>query len=292
MTNLNFSIQSYYFSLLLSLFPTFGWSQTAESSIDTPSKIANLTVLLAERWLVSDSHFDGKGEIRDNLVEYGYYSSLIEVEYALSEQLAAFLHFPFLNYTYSVTPLSLQKEAIWKTGDPEIGMMYNFSPGRSLSVRAGLFLGLPLGFYGQGALSTGDGEFNQMIKLEAGSRDRSFDKDIWWTVYTGINNRTLQYAEEFVFGAAGGRQLIQEKLAISVSLDGIKAIGDSNGAKNINPQSLFSNFRELLNITPQLGFQIHPSLQARIEMGIPISGRNIFTNPSFGLSLFWQNEIL
>ena len=288
---MKFNIPSYYLSLLFLFLPGAGWTQSQDTVKLKRDDNAGLNILLAERWFVSDQHFDGTGEVRNNLVEYGYYSSLLEVDYGISERWSFNLHFPFLNYTYTVTPLSLQKVAVWTTGDPDVGLTYRLFQGRSISINAGLYLGVPLGFHGQGALNTGDGEFNQLFKLKAGSPVKTFDRHIWWTIYTGFNHRTRQYAEEFLFGAQGGRELIREKLVVSVGIDGIKALGKLEGAGDINPQSLFSNFRELLIITPRMGFQIHPKLQAGIDMGIPISGRNIFSNPRFGLSLLWQNEI-
>ncbi len=286
-----FKRPGHYFTILCILLPFMGWCQLSDTSVERPDHNANLTFLLAERWLVTEKHFDVTGVKRDNLVEYGYFSTLVEAEYGFSERLSAFLHFPFLNYTYTVTPLSLQKVAVWKTGDPELGVIYNLSPGRNLSARAGLYLGLPLGFHGQGALNTGDGEFNQMIKLEVGEPYQSFDDVIWWELYTGVNHRTRQNAEEFVFGAEAGMQVIREKLDFAIQVDGIKAFGNSAGAVNINAQSLFSNFRERLVVTPRVGFQVFQNLEVRIETAIPITGRNYFANPTFGISLYLQNKI-
>ena len=280
----------YCFIVLVSFLPLKGWSQALDPSTEKTKNNGNLRILLAENWLVSDKHYDGMGELKDNFVEFGYYSSFVEVEYGVGDRMAISLYFPFLNYTYTVLPVSLQKQAIWKTGDAEVGITYDFTHGKTISVKAGLYLGLPLGFHGQGALQTGDGEFNQLVKLDMMHPVRSIENTIWWGLYAGFNNRTRQYAEEFLFGAEAGIRVVPDKVNFLLSIDGIKAIGKKAGASDINSQSLFSNFRERLLITPKAGFQINSDLEARIQTGIPVSGRNIFADLLFGISVNYQNK--
>src|SRR5687767_1718721 len=80
---------------------------------------------LAEWWIASDKHFDANGNVQTNIVEHGYYATILHGEYGLGERITAFIYFPLMNYAYTILPSSQLKESIWKTGDADLGLKYS-----------------------------------------------------------------------------------------------------------------------------------------------------------------------
>ena len=244
---------------------------------------------LSEWWVVSDQHFDGHGHIRPNIVEYGYYSTTLYAEYGIARKLTGILYFPFLNYNYFVLPTSLDRQAIWKTGDADIGLKYALTFEKQMSISASLILGLPLGYYQNEPLLTGDGEFNQVIRMDAGLGFKLLHSDGWFNFYTGYNHRANGFADELQYGVEGGMNISKDKVSILLRFDRVDALGDSIDI-SINPQSLFSNSKEYLSFSPEIGYHMSPSWGITIGAGMALSGKNIFASPSFTVGIFHKNS--
>ena len=52
-----------------------------------------------------------------------------------------------------------------------------------------------------GILQTGDGEFNQMLRLDLSS---GFSANGWFSFYAGYNNRTQGFSDDYRFGGEVG----------------------------------------------------------------------------------------
>src|SRR5687767_225839 len=199
---------------------------------------------ISEWWIVSDKHFDRQGNIQPNLAEYGYYSTNLYAEFNLARQLTGIVNFPFLCYSYRFLPTSMVKQSAWKLGESEIGLKYSFTKDNPIDISSSLILGLPNATNQYTDLPTGDGEFNQIIRIDAKKSIQLFKTKGWLNIYGAYNNRTREYANEIQYGLAGSVQTTNEKLALIVRLDGVDALGDPVNATNINPESLFSNYKE------------------------------------------------
>lgn len=247
-------------------------------------------IKLSEWWFVSDSHFDHEGHVIDNFVEYGHYATQMDLEFGLSDRLTARLSFPFLNYLYTQLPASLQKRSAWKTGDADVGASYKVIFNNTLQMRVALTLGLPLGYNEQEAIKSGDGEFNQVLQVELGHNGTMWQRTSWWGLHAGWNNRNEGFATEFVYGGEAGIEVVKDKLNISVRVNGIDPIGKVN-ISPIVEESLYSNLRKLIALTPEVSFQINPLLGVKISQQIPLAGRNIFFNPIFAVGVEYQKKI-
>jgi hypothetical protein len=263
-------------SLYSSLFYAGGW----------PQPKGGYFLKLSEWWVVSNQHFDGLGEIQPNIQEYGYYSTNLYAEYGLSQKSTLILYFPFINYTYTVIPSTFTRLSVWKTGDTDIGWKYAWTFVHPIALSSTLLIGIPIGYNENNALMTGDGEFNQEVRLDAGIGSKIFRSNGWLNIYSGYNHRTNNYADEFKFGLEGGIRFSKDKVILAVRIDGIKALGNPDNATHINPQSLFSNFREYLSISPEIGFHINKAWGVSLGIGTALSGKNIFASPTFSIGVF------
>jgi protein XagA len=245
---------------------------------------------LSEWWMVSDKHFDSEGHIQSNLLEYGYYATTLSGEYGLGKRTTVSIQFPVINYAYSVLTSAQVKQSILKTGDVEVGLKYGLITDQPIALSASLILGLPVGYNDNDALITGDSEFNQLIRLDA-SKDFSFVKsNAWLNVYSGFNHRSGDFTDELHYGIESGIDFSNDILAIVVRLQGIDALGVLKTNSHVNPQSLFSNNKEYLSVTPELTYHISSMWGITIGAGIPLKGKNIFADPSFSVGIFNHNK--
>ena len=244
---------------------------------------------LSEWWIVSDQHFDRVGMIQPNIVEYGYYATSLYAEYGLSKKLTGFINFPFINYTYTVLPASMLKQSVWKTGDADIGMKYAFVIDNPIVASASFILGIPSGHTESNALKTGDGEFNQLLRVDASGGFTILSSNGWLNLYTGYNHRTQNYSDEIQYGFEVGMDISKDKLSVTLRLEGINALGDDENAVDINPQSLFSNHKEYMSLSPEIAYHISPSWGTTIGVGTALSGKNIFANPTFTIGIFHKS---
>jgi protein XagA len=105
-------------------------------------------------------------------------------------------------------------------GDVDLGFRYQLFNKNGISLSANLLLGLPTGNSTQKeGLLTGDGEFNQMLKLAIGT-----GKTRWWTQGAlGFNNRTKGFSDEFRYDFEFGYKFFNDRLLTILKLNGIES---------------------------------------------------------------------
>ena len=242
---------------------------------------------LSEWWIASDQHFDMNGQVLNNTHEFGYYSTTLYAEYGLSNRFTGIIYFPFLNYTYSIPPSRVGKLSAWATGDAEVGLKYALLYNKQIAVSIQFLIGIPSGKKPGdiiGGLHTGDGEWNETIRLDAGSGFRIGSNDGWWNLYGGFNIRSDDFADELLYGFESGLKLSNNKLTFIARIGGIESVGE--GSQPVNPQSLFSNKREYLSFAPEVIYHLSDAWGITAGVGTAFSGQNIFANPTFTLGIF------
>lgn len=167
-------------------------------------------------------------------------------------------------------------------GDIDLGLRYGLFAKNGWSVTTALFLGLPTGdSENQNLLFTGDGEFNQLLRLEAG-----YGTAKWYaTGYVGFNNRTQDFSDEFRFELEFGHKFFDNHLIAGVKLAGTQSFnnGDPTGSGN----GLFSNNVEFISPQAFLAYEFNNNLGINTQIAGAMSGRNVLAAPavSFGVYL-------
>jgi len=240
-------------------------------------------IKLSEWWIASDQHFDAEGHIRPNIVNYGYYATSVYTEVGVGNRWTAILNFPFINYTYTQHPTNLMKQSIWKTGDAVLGLKYALTYQDPIAIGVTLSVALPFGYNENEALLTGHGAFSEMLRMDV---SQSFNAHSWINIYSAFCHRSQGYADEFHYGIEGGLTLSNEKLTFIARLEGLKALGKDENAVHVNPQSLFSNFKEYLSISPEIIYHVNEEWGVTLGAGFAMVGKNIFANPTFTVGVF------
>lgn len=166
-------------------------------------------------------------------------------------------------------------------GDIDLGLRYGLFAKNGWSVTTALFLGLPTGdSENQNLLFTGDGEFNQLLRLEAG-----YGTAKWYaTGYVGFNNRTQDFSDEFRFELEFGHKFFDNHLIAGVKLAGTQSFnnGDPTGSGN----GLFSNNVEFISPQAFLAYEFNNNLGINTQIAGAMSGRNVLAAPAVSVGFY------
>jgi protein XagA len=220
----------------------------------------------------SNNTFSIYGEygITNKLTLIGYLPILVANRFAESKNAAG-------------TTLPAVKETSF--GDVDVSFRYQLYNKNGISISANLLLGLPTGNPKQAnGLLTGDGEFNQMLKLAAGT-----GKSKWWTqASVGFNNRTNNYSDEFRYDFEFGYKFFNDRLLTILKVNGIESL--NNGTAKENNVGLYANNVEFGGYGPEILYYLtnKKNIGVSFKLGRSVKGRNILGGPSFSGGIFAQ----
>ncbi len=244
---------------------------------------------LGQNFIIASQYFQPDGEIVD-ITTISLYTTSAYLEYGLTDRLTGILYLPFFvrstlnEVEFTSGRPSIPGDFVNSIGDTDIGLKYGLWQDGPIVVAVGLTLGLPLGETAGGEtqiLQTGDGEFNQMITLEA---SRSLGS-VYATALLGFNNRTQDFSDEFRYGFEIGRSW-NNRWITQLRFYGVESFmnGDAEGGAG---NSIFANNMEFLAITPEVAYNIRDNFGVTVNAGFAAFGRKILAAPNYGLGLFY-----
>lgn len=253
---------------------------------------------LTEWWVVSNQHFTDNGQIDPNTT-MGIFNSSLYAEYGFTNRLTGVLYFPFFSRAYMNNTVSgttgqllIPGEAINSLGDTDLGIKYGLTVGKPVALSATLTLGLPFGKTNGGTagnIQTGDGEFNQILQMDAGAGFPIGKLNAYANAYAGFNNRTEGYSDEFRFGFEAGLTFWKKRLTAIARFTGIESFQNGDlPAERSNSTSIFANNTEFLSFTPELAYQINDKWGVSAAVGTALYGKIIFASPSYSVGVFYK----
>ena len=253
---------------------------------------------LSQWWVISDQHFTDAGVIDPNTTN-GLFNTSLYAEYGFTNRLTGIAYVPFFSRAYfnntvsgTTGEIEIPGEAINSFGDTDLGLKYGLTLNKPVALSATLTFGLPLGNSSGGTagnLQTGDGEFNQLLQIDAGSGFQVGKIAAYGNVYAGFNNRSKGFSDEFRYGIEGGVTLANNKLTLIGRLYGVKSFKNGDlPADRSNATSVFSNNTEHLSISPEIAYSINDKWGVSATVGGAISGRLIFASPSYSFGVFYK----
>ncbi len=251
---------------------------------------------LSEWWVISNRHYTDVGRLDPNVTN-GIFNTSLYAEYGFTNRLTGVLYFPFFSRAYFNNTVSgttgeviTPGEALNSIGDTDVGLKYGLLTDGPVALSATLTLGLPLGNDSGGSagnLQTGDGEFNQLLQLDAGKSFRIGSIDAYANAYLGFNNRTNDFSDELRFGIEGGATFFDGRLTAILRLYGVQSLNNGGLPGELsNSTSIFANNTEHLSYSPELAYNITDKWGVSVSTGRAFSGRLIFANPSYSVGVF------
>ncbi|MEZ4829019.1 MAG: hypothetical protein R3C61_22440 [Bacteroidia bacterium] len=250
---------------------------------------------VSQWWLISNQHYTDAGLIDPNVTNKIFNSSIYG-EYGFTSRLTGIVYAPFFSRALfnnirsgTTSEILVPGEAINSFGDTDISLKYGLTPGKAIAVSATLTLGLPLGNSSggsQGNLQTGDGEFNQLIQIDAGKSYKLFGKNAYANIYAGFNNRTKGFSDEFRFGAETGVQLFDNRLIALVRVYGVKSFKNGTLGNAATGTSIFANNSEHISVSPEVAWKFGKNWGISATAAGAVYGRIIFASPSYSAGVF------
>ncbi len=253
---------------------------------------------LSEWWTVFDQHYTDQGLIDPNLTT-GIYNTSLYAEYGITNRFTTIVNFPFLSRNYvnnlrsgTTGDIIVAGDAINTIGDIDLGLKLGLTkPGASVPVALTLFLGVPTGTDiagAEGNLQTGDGEFNQMLQLDAGKGFNLGKTSAYLSAYTAFNHRTKGFSEEFRYGLEFGLGLLSEKLWTTAKLNVVESLKNGDTAENTTNTSIFANNSEFSSIELGLNYYVSSNFGISASVAGAIRGEIIAAAPSYSVGIFYD----
>ena len=254
-------------------------------------------IKLSEWWTVFDEHFTDLGRIDPNTTS-AIYNTFIYTEYGLTDRFTAIVNVPLvsrslINNVRSLTTndIIFNGDAITSFGDVELGLKYNLSKyGAKIPIAVTLTLGIPTGQSIGGELNnlqTGDGEFNQILTVDAGTGFNIGDNVSGYVSgVIGINNRSQGFSEEFRYGAEVGIGLFNNRFWLSGKLNAIESFKNSDRSMQITSTSIFANNTEFITLGLEANVYVTEKFGVSAGFANVTRGEIIAAAPAYNVGVF------
>lgn len=272
-------------------------SQTAFAGGPWSQPKGGLYLKLSEWWTIFDEHFTDQGRIDPNQTN-GIFNTTIYAEYGLTDRITAIVNAPILsrNIVNNIRSATTQEllipgDGVTTFGDTDVTLKLGITkPGSRIPIAASITFGLPTGTSVAGDannLQTGDGEFNQMIKLHAGTGFNLSDGlSGYLSVYGGVNNRSNGFSEEARFGLELGLGFINDKLWVNGRLDFLESFKNGDTAATTTSTSIFANNAEFTNIGVEANLYLTSSFGVSASVATPLRGEIIAAGAAYNVGVF------
>lgn len=254
---------------------------------------------LSEYWILFDQHFNSEGTVVPNTTT-GIFNTTLYAEYGILDRFSASLYFPVLARTYYNNEVSettgevlVPGEELNTVGDLDFGLKYRLTKeGAKWPMAISAYVGIPLGETSGGSLGrlqTGDGEFNQILRFDAGtSYDFSEKISGYSSFYAAFNNRTKEYSEEVRVGVESGIAFLERDLWFILRLADWESL--QNGSEGVdNPQpTIYANNQAFTSFTIEAAYYIKKGFGVSAAFGGAFRAERVAAAPSFNVGLFYD----
>ena len=243
---------------------------------------------LGQNMIYAGSFYGPGGDIVD-ITTIGLYTTSLYGEYGITDRLTGIAYFPFFvrstlnEIKFKQTGNTIPGDEFNSIGDAEVGLKYGLIVNKPVVVSASLILGLPFGETAGGdsqILQTGDGEFNQMIRIDASHS--LYPKPLYVSAYGAFNNRTNNFSDEVRFGLEFGATL--KKFIPIFKLNVVQSL--NNGGTAVIQNGVFSNNTEYISPAIEINYQVNDKIGFSGSGAFAFSGQNILASPNWGVGVY------
>lgn len=242
--------------------------------------------------LLADEHFTSSREKDPNSTRGTFVVSYYN-EIGLSKKIDLISYIPLLTRVYQnnqvskVTGNLLTKgEAVNSIGDIDLGLRYGIIKNDYLALSSTVKFGLPTGKSiggSDGSLQTGDGEFNQLVQLDLGIPFKIKNQNLYGKTYSGFNNRTNGFSDEFHFGGEVGT-IISNKIFLAIKSSNVRSF--NNGNLSDTGQGIFANNVEYTNLAGEVAYYISKQFGVSFNYTAVLTGKITYAAPTYTGGIF------
>jgi len=292
------------YSIFIAIFIVLLFAGQAIAGGGWPQPVGEGYFKLSQSMIRAKQYFNPDGDLID-ITTTSVYMTSIYGEFGIANRLTGLIYAPvFVRSTINNRESTLNGrvepgDEFNGIGDFDLGLKYGLITKGAIPVSASLVLGLPIGKNVGGEselLQTGDGEFNQLLRLEA---SHSFSgAPIYATLLVGYNNRgsatfkyasgeeTINYADQFQWGGEIG-WTPSSKLLVSVKWLHLSSLDNGDDMGNTGSSSVFGNNISYFSITPEVNLGLTDNFGLSASVGTVMSAKNILAAPNINFGLYY-----
>lgn len=242
-------------------------------------------------WVESDGYFSGGTGFSPNL-NSSLLTTSFYAEHGLSDGLSAELYLPFYmqhSVEGSITEDGvdlIESDQVGGPGDINIGLRGKLYSSDLLNISGTVTLGLPTGSAALGKrknLFTGDGEFNQLLRLDASVPYGGKKVAGYTTLYGAFNNRGDNFSNEFQYGLESGISALDSKMWLIGRFMAIEALGEQSNNEFTNS---FTQSMSFTNYMVEAAFYLNEKSGLSVSYTGSVKGNVLLVAPVYGLGLF------
>lgn len=245
---------------------------------------------LSQAWVSSEGYFSGANgfspELNSTLLTTSFY-----MEHGLGHGVSLELYSPF--YTRHSVEGVIQVDSVDLSiddgvggfGDTDIGLRFQVYKSDLLNISGTLKLGLPTGGTAKGDrenLFTGDGEFNQLIRVDASLPFGNKKVGGFLNTYGGFNNRQEPFSDELHYGIEVGISTAQSRLWLIGRIAGLSA-GTGNTTEFTNG---FTQSMSYTNYMVETAFYMDDNLGFSVSYTGSIDGNVLLVASVYNAGIF------
>lgn len=184
----------------------------------------------------------------------------------------------------------LEGEEFSSFGDVDLGIEYRLFKKSKFAFSTTLVLGIPSGDSSggsDGSYQTGDGEFNQLLRFNAGTSLSLFKHSFYAKTYIGFNNKTKNFSEEFRAGIEVGTGLFGSKLLLLMRSNIVKSLRNGSLNASNTTGSIFANNVEFISIRGEFAWKFTKKTGLSLGYDSAFSGKVIYAAPSYNAGIFY-----
>jgi hypothetical protein len=253
---------------------------------------------LSEWWIIFDQHYTDQGLIDPNVTN-GIFNTSFYGEYGVTDRFTLVLNAPLFSRAYNnnlrsatTDEIIAPGDAINSIGDIDLGFKFGLTGADAkIPVALSLTLGVPTGNSQGGIaenLQTGDGEFNQLIQLDAGRGFNIGSASSYISAHIGFNNRTNDFSEEFRYGFEWGVGLFDNRFWLNTKINGSESFKNGFNAASANATSIFANNSEFFSIGVEGNIHLTENFGISAGVANAVRGEIIAAAPSYSVGVFYQ----
>ena len=271
---------SYYWALFFFLGIPFGTAQWTQKKGTGYYK-------LGAWFLEADQHYTNEGLLDPNATR-GIFVTSLYGRHGITDKITLVGYIPFTlvyqnEQIFTSGNPDQPGEAVNSLGDIDLGVEFQLLKRPKWVLPTSLTLGIPSennSGGSDGSYQTGDGEFNQILKVLVGTSFKIAKHSFYAKGSVGVNNRSNGYSDEIRLGFETGFQVFKNKFLLLVRLNTIQSFyNGSLSAENSNG-SIFVNNVEVTNLGGEINYFLTKKWSASSGCSVPLSGKNIYKAPA------------
>ncbi|MDG1053628.1 MAG: hypothetical protein P8O78_03250 [Flavobacteriaceae bacterium] len=246
-------------------------------------------------WLEADEHYTNTGLVDPNATR-GLFITNFFGRYGLNDKITLIGYIPHTRVYQNAQVFSSGREHIpgeqfSSLGDINLGVEYQVAKNKGWAHSISLSLGLPSGKNrggSDGSYQTGDGEFNQLLRLHIGKSYQLGAQHFYAKASVGVNQRSNGFSDEFHANIETGTKVFKEKFLLLLRSNTIQSFHNGSLDASNSNGSIFANNVEVVNLGGELIYQLSPKLSWGLSGSYPLSGRVLYRAPAFSTGISYQ----